>query len=120
MANPTLNFLALTFYIVTGILIAQRLTRGRPAAPGARIGALGMALGAIVLHAAVLYPGLQMGTALNLSVSTAFSLVAWIVAVLYLAASLYRPVDNLGIIVMPLAGLTVLCAWSWPGQHPIP
>src|SRR4051812_17314599 len=112
MANPTLNFLALTFYVVAGVLIARRLTHGQPAAPGARIGTLSLVLGAIVLHAAVLYPGLLLGTALNLSVSTAFSLVAWIVAVLYLAASLYRPVDNLGVIVMPLAGLTVFCTWS--------
>jgi len=119
MANPALNFLAFTFYIVTGLLIARPLTHGRPAAAGAQIGTLALALGAIVLHAAVLYPGLRLEAALNLSLTTAFSLVAWIVAVLYVCASLYRPVDNLGVIVMPLAGLTVLVAWIWPAQHPI-
>ncbi len=119
MANPVTNFLALSFYIITGVLLAQRLAQGRPAVTGARIGMLSLALGAIVLHIAVLYPGLRLDAALNLSLTTAFSLVAWIVAVLYLGTALYRPVDGLGVIVMPLAGLTVLIAWCWPTQHPI-
>src|SRR5256885_2188963 len=120
MANPVTNFLALSFYIITGVLLAQRLAQGRPAVTGARIGMLSLALGAIVLHAAVLYPSLRLEAALNLSLTTAFSLVAWIVAVLYLGAALYRPVDGLGVIIMPLAGLTVLTAWCCPTRHPIP
>src|SRR6185295_4047471 len=119
MANPATNFLALSFYIITGVLLAQRLAQGRPAVTGARIGMLSLALGAIVLHTAVLYPSLRLEAALNLSLTTAFLLVAWIVAVLYLGTALYRPVDGLGVIVMPLAGVTVLIAWWWPTQHPI-
>ncbi len=120
MTNPVPNFLALTFYIVTGILIAQRLAYGRSATAGARIGTLSLVFGAIMLHAAALYPGLRLETGLNLSLTTACSLVAWIVATLYFVASLYRPVDTLGIVVMPLAGVTLLVAWWWPSQHLIP
>ena len=120
MTNPVLNFLALGFYITAGALIALRLGQGQSITRGAKIGMLSLVLGAIVLHAAVLYPALQGEVALNLSLTTAFSLVAWIVAVFYLAASLYRPVDNLGVLVMPLTALTMLAAWSWPGQHLIP
>lgn len=117
MTNPALNFLALTFYLVAGALIAQRLSQGRPAPPGARLGTLSIALGALMLHAAVLYPGLRLEAALNLSLTTAVSLVAWIVAVFYVIASLYRPVDTLGVVIMPLTGATVLTAWGWPAQH---
>ncbi len=117
MANPMLNFLVLALYIATGALIAQRLAFGRTATRGVKVGTLSLVLGAIVLHAAVLYPGLRLETGLNLSLTTAFSLVAWVVVLLYFTASVYRPVDNLGIVVLPLAGLTVLAAWWRPTQH---
>ncbi len=120
MTNPLLNFLALGFYLAAGALIAQRLACGQITAGGARLGILSLVTGAIVLHAAVLYPGLRLETGLNLSLTTAYSLVAWIVAVLYLFAFLYRPVDNLGIVVLPLAGLAVLTAWQWPAQQLLP
>lgn len=114
-----LNFLALTLYLAAGILIAQRLISGRPATYGAKLGTLSLAFGAAILHAAVLYSGLQLDAGLNLALTAAFSLVAWIVAVLFIAVSLFRPLDSLGILVMPYAGLTVLATWWWPTQHPI-
>jgi ABC-type uncharacterized transport system permease subunit len=121
MTNPALNFLALALYVAVGALLGNRLARGAPAAaPGARIGTFGLALGAIVLHAALLYPELRTEAGLNLALTTAFSLVAWVVAVLWLAASLFRPVDNLGIVAMPLAGLLLLVAWRWPSQIVMP
>lgn len=120
MANPALNFLALAFYLAAGILIAHRLARGQVAGGGARLGTLGLAAGALILHAAVLYPGLRPDAGLNLSLTAAFSLVAWIVAAMYVAVALLRPLDNLGILVMPLAALTMLTAWLWPAQQLIP
>lgn len=120
MANPALNFLALALYLATGALIAHRLVSGRIVSTGAKIGTLGLAAGALVLHAALLQPGLRVDAGLNLSLTAAFSLVAWIVAALYVSAALCRPLDSLGIIIMPLAGLTVLAAWLWPAQQLIP
>jgi ABC-type uncharacterized transport system permease subunit len=119
MTNPAPNFLALTFYIAAGLLLILRLTRAKPVGAIDKIGVLSLAASAIVLHAVVLFPDLRLESALNLSLTAAFSLVAWIVAVLYLLASLYRPVDSLGILVMPLAGLIVWVTSSWPTQHPI-
>jgi ABC-type uncharacterized transport system permease subunit len=55
-----------------------------------------------------------------LSLTAAFSLVAWIVVSLYVIAAIYRPLDSLGVLVTPLAGLTVLAAWWWPAQNLIP
>jgi ABC-type uncharacterized transport system permease subunit len=120
MANPALNFLAPALYLVTGFLIAQRLASGRPPGRGAKLGTLALALGAVILHAALLFSGLHLDAGLNLSLTAAFSLVAWIVAVLFIAVSSFRPLDSLGALVMPLAGLTILVAWWFPAQQPIP
>jgi ABC-type uncharacterized transport system permease subunit len=120
MTNPVLNFLALALYVSVGALLAQRLVRDHDGARGARFGVLALGLGAVTLHAAMLYPALQIEGGLNLSLTTAFSLAAWVVAVLYLLASALRPVDYLGILVMPLAGLILLAEWLWPRQAPMP
>lgn len=117
MTNPVLNFLALAFYFASAMLIAQRLAVGHTASFGSKIGTFSLTLGAIALHATILYPGFFYGTGVNLSLTAAFSLVAWIVAVLFLLVSLFRPLDTLAILIMPLAGLTVLAAWVWPTQN---
>jgi ABC-type uncharacterized transport system permease subunit len=120
MTNPVINFLALALYVAVGALLAQRLVSGHDgAARGARFGVLALGLGAVTLHAAMLYPALQIDGGLNLSLTTAFSLAAWVVAILYILASVLRPVDYLGILIMPLAGLILLAEWLWPGVLPI-
>ena len=120
MSDSVMNFLALALYFVAGFLLAQRLLRGQFVTGGVRIGILSLALGAIVLHATLLHVVLWTGTGVNLALTPAFSLVAWVVASLYLVTSLIRPVDNLGVLVMPIAGLTVLIEWLWPGQMSLP
>lgn len=116
MTNPVMNILALALYFIAGGLLSQRLMRGEVVTGGVKIGIFSLGLGAVVLHAALLYTGLWTTSGLNLALTPAFSLVAWVVAVLYLATSLIRPVDNLGALIMPVAGLTLLLEWLWPGQ----
>jgi ABC-type uncharacterized transport system permease subunit len=38
--------------------------------------------------------------------------------VLFLVTALYKPIANLGIVVMPFTGLAVLASWLWP-RHPV-
>lgn len=120
MTNPVMNFLALALYFIVGILLGLRLMRGEAVAGSAKIGILSLGLGAVVLHAALLHTSLWTETGLNLALTPAFSLVALVVATLYLITSLLRPVDNLGVLVMPVAGLTVLIEWLWPGRMSLP
>lgn len=110
MTNPITNFLALALYFITGGLLWSRLIRGETVTGKIKISVFLIAAGAIVLHALVLYGSM------TLAITGAFSLVAWVIAWLYLFASLWRPLDNLGVIVMPLAALTILVEWLWPGQ----
>src|SRR3989344_7870216 len=120
MTNPAINFLALALYFIAGAFLGLRLVRGQVVTGGLKIGIFSLGLGAVVLHAALLYTGLWTDSGLNLALTPAFSLIAWVVAVLYLATSLVRPVDNLGVFIMPIAGLMLLVEWLWPGQMSLP
>lgn len=120
MIHPLVNFLALALYVSVGALLGHRLARRRGAAAGGvKIGLWSLGLGAVLLHAAILYPALSLEGGLNLALTTAISFATWVVAILYLLVSAWRPIDNLGILIMPLAGLTLLAEWLWPGQAPI-
>jgi ABC-type uncharacterized transport system permease subunit len=76
-----------------------------------------LATGAIMLHAAILYTGLLRDNALDLGLTNAVSLVAWVVALTYLISALSRPIESLGVFIMPLAALTLLLEWLWPIGH---
>lgn len=119
MTNPLWNFLAIALYLAGGIWLAARLIRGETFSGTARRVLLAIGVGAIALHALVLYAGPHPTHGLNLSLTGAFSLVAWVVALLYLLVSLSRPVDNLGAVILPLAALTILLEWLRPVQLPV-
>lgn len=120
MTTTNINFLTIALYFSVGALLTLRLARGQVAVGYNRVGIFALGLGAVMLHAALLYFGLRLDSGLNLALTPAFSLVAWVVAVLYLLSSLSRPVDNLGILVMPVAGLLVFFEWLWPGRMTLP
>lgn len=115
MTHHTTSFLTVALYFVVGGLLALRLMRGQIVSGPAKIGIVSLGLGAVVLHTALLYAVLWTGSGINLALTPAFSLVSWVVACLYLVTSLLRPVDNLGVFIMPVAGLTVLIERLWPG-----
>lgn len=116
MTNSVLPLLAIALYGGVGALLWRGQRHGG-AQGAARIGIFALAVGAIVLHGALLYNGLLQPHALNLGLSQAISLVAWVVAALFLMAALTRPVESLGVIIMPGTGLTIVLAWLWPSQH---
>ncbi len=120
MTNSAVNFLALALYLCVGLLLGLRLARGETITGGVKIGIFSLGLGAIILHAVLLYSVLWRDGGVNLALTPAFSLVAWVVAVLYLYTSISRPVDNLGILIMPFTGLMLFVEWLWPGQMALP
>jgi ABC-type uncharacterized transport system permease subunit len=119
MTNSALNFLAVVFYLVAAAVLLRRLARGEAPTRLHRALTLGAGVAAVALHGIVLYAGPQPAGGINLSVTGAFALVAWLVACLYLLVSLWRPIDNLGVVVMPVAALTVLIEWLRPIQVPV-
>lgn len=117
MKEFLINCLAVGSYALVSIVLWQRLLHGKALTGTTRKVILSLALVAIALHALALYLGLRVDDGLNLAFTNAISSVTWAVAVLFLIAALYRPIANLGVVIMPLAGLAVLIAWVWPGRH---
>jgi ABC-type uncharacterized transport system permease subunit len=80
---------------------------------------LGLILGFIglALHGLVLYADLFIEGGLNLSFFNAVSLAAWTVAGLLLISALTKPVENLAILALPIAAITVLLELRFPGSR---
>ncbi len=117
MNTAFMNLLAMALYVSAGLLLWRDLRLGARASGGARLGIFSLAAGALILHAAVLYAGLLRDDALNLGLTNAVSLVAWVVALIYLLSTIRRPIESLGVFILPFAALTMLVEWLFPIGH---
>ena len=116
MNTIIVGFIAITRYCATGFMLAFLLyKRGRVPIRRGQLIALGMT--ATILHAFVLHGSLFSGQGLNLSFFNAFSLFSWLIALLVLVTSLSKPIENLGIMVFPMAALSIALAMLFPSQH---
>ena len=116
MTLALLSIPAAALYLSAAVLLWRGLRSGGPLQGGARTGLFALAAGALVLHAALLYGDL-FHTGLNLGLTSAASLVAWAVALLFLAAVLFQPIESLGVLILPVAAATLLLEWLWPTRH---
>ncbi|MCW8929176.1 MAG: cytochrome c biogenesis protein CcsA [Gammaproteobacteria bacterium] len=71
---------------------------------------------ALILHVIVLFSDTITTNGLNPSFVNSFSLISWLVVLLYLIAELRKPVETLGVLIFPTAGLAVLLQLFWPGE----
>ncbi|HEX5340807.1 MAG TPA: cytochrome c biogenesis protein CcsA [Gammaproteobacteria bacterium] len=110
--------LALILYLLAAATLLLRLTRKGPGIVHAGRGFIGSAgLAAILLHSIALYALIFMPRGMNLGFFNTTSLVGWLVAVIALA-SLARPkFENLGLLLFPLAGISILLAELYPGDR---
>lgn len=96
---------AVLLYFAAGAFAANSL-RQTPTVAVGRAKAMVLPAIAVALHAAFLYATTIAG-GLNLSLPHALSLVACVVALLLLVASWRQPLQTLGALIMPLAGLSL-------------
>ena len=112
--------LAIILYLITSAALTLRLTRGQDALHLPRGTVLAMGFGAVILHAAMLYPELFTGAGLNLGFFNAASLIALLTVLVLLLASFKQPLETLGIPLLPIAATTVGLAILYRGkQHTI-
>ena len=75
---------------------------------------------ALMLHGFALSQVMLNEQGINIGFFNAISFVAWCVVLIYLIASLFRPIANLGIAILPIAGITVLLDMGFSSTHLLP
>lgn len=103
-------------YLTAGFLLVGRLARGAEATTKSKYLPISLGLIAAALHSFVLYDAIFTDTGLNLAFFNVLSLVMDLVAVLLLISAIYRPVENLGIALLPMAGIAGLLHWGLGGD----
>jgi len=103
-------------YLAVSALLWRTLLSGSAGYKSVRPALLTLAAGGLVLHGALLYGDLFAGN-LHLGLTNAAALVAWAVCLLWLLAVLRQPVESLGVVILPLAALTLLVEWLWPSRQ---
>ena len=103
-----ISLIAILLYLVSGVLLVFRLGKGSSASVAGKGAILALAGGAIILHAALLHQRLLIENGINLGFFNAASLIGWLVALLLVLSALTKPVENLGIALLPLAMVQAL------------
>lgn len=116
MTTTLLSVAALVLYLAATSPVAAGLFR--EPLPRPRVKALVFAFGvvALLLHTVVLWQQMVTATGLNFGFFNALSLVAWVIVVLLLAVLPKRPVENLGLLAMPMAALAVALSASFQSE----
>lgn len=113
MLTPMLNLTASAFYLSAGGLLAKDLYHPDKPKPR-RLYIFGLSAVAIILHAVSLFS--TISPQMTLGFTTATSLIAWVIATLFVVTALARPIENLGVLVLPAAAIAMLAAWLWPSD----
>ena len=117
MYTHIIGILAIALYLTSSLLLALRLVRRELPMPFTRTVIIIIGLVAVILHGWVLYPSLETATGLSLGFFNAASLIGWLAALLLLTFSLQRPMENLGIALLPMAALTLALMFAFPSNH---
>ena len=111
------GLLAIALYLLASALLTVKLARGTVDAGCQRRQTLMIGLGAILIHGGLLYPAIFTPTGLNLGIFYAASLVALTTALLLILAAFLEPVENLGIVVFPVAAASIGLILMFPESH---
>lgn len=117
MQNLTIGLTAILLYLVTGCLIGLRLAKGNAAAEWPKSWLVGLGIAAIVLHSVLLHQQIVVPGGMNLGFFNALSLASWLVALVLVLAAMVQPVENLGIVVLPVAAAAIGLAVVFPSDN---
>lgn len=111
-------FVAVALYLASGGLLARRLAQGNAnASASPKTLLLGLGLLAVILHSVVLHYSLVTDGGLNLGFYNAISLLLWFIALLLIIASFKSPIENIGVVILPLAALALILERVLPSDH---
>jgi len=103
-------------YMASGAWLISNLFNAKiiPDTPNKSILAIGFL--ALLLHVVILFSDTITPHGLNPSFVNSFSLVSWLVVLLYLVAELRRPVETLGVLIFPTAAIAIFVQLFWPSE----
>jgi ABC-type uncharacterized transport system permease subunit len=99
---------AVVLYITAGVMLGRRLAHGGFGRLPPKTVAMAFAGVAVLVHAAVLYSDLFTTHGLNMGFFNSLSLAGWLVAAMVLLLTFRKPVESLGIALLPFAAVTLV------------
>ncbi|WP_455218878.1 cytochrome C assembly family protein [Kaarinaea lacus] len=121
ISTTVISSATIALYLLTGILLAIRLFGRKETQPDSLLykknGLLVLGLFAVILHAIVLYNTLFVADGLDMGFFNAGSLILWLIALTIMLGAIANPVENLGILLLPLAGLSILFSMLFTAEH---
>ena len=115
-----LTVVAATLYFAGGVVFALRLFAGARTQAIPRGLGIGLGFAAVLLHLWILFETLHTSAGVNFGFFNAVSFAAWIIVLILLLSSLRKPLENLGIVLLPFAGLTLIMVLAFPTVHILP
>jgi ABC-type uncharacterized transport system permease subunit len=107
MSHIILALSAILFYLAaTGAIGARLFSPDESWVPSRQV-ALALAFVGLILHTLLIWHGVFNHIEVNLGFFNALALTSWTVITLLLASSLTKPVENLGLILLPVAAVTL-------------
>jgi ABC-type uncharacterized transport system permease subunit len=117
MSTTIAAFLTIACYAAAGLFIGIRLFWNQGSEKPSRNTGIGLGLVGVILHTSVLSQNILMDSGINLGFFNAISLVMWIILLLLMSSSLTKPVENLGIVLLPMGILAVALELYYPTTH---
>ncbi len=115
--NAVIGGLAALLYLLAGGWLTFRLARAGGGNVGPKRGPLALGWSAAILHATILAQTVFQPVGLNLGFFNALSFTGWLIAAVLLAVSWVRPVENLGIVVLPFSALMLVFGLLFPAER---
>ena len=114
MSHALIAAAAVLLYLASTIAIGLRLFRADGPWVPPRTAAIWLGFGGLALHTWLVYEGIFSHPGLNLGFFNALALTSWTVVTLLLFSSLTKPVENLGLFLLPMAAFTLYLDARYP------
>lgn len=117
MLITVLGGLAALLYLLTGGLLGVRLSRVGSGKSWSKTRLVILGFSAVLLHAFILTQNIILPEGINLGFFNALSLSGWLIALVLLVSAIFRPVENLGIFLLPFSAVTVILALAFSSDR---
>lgn len=117
MSSQIPSILAIIFYLLAGGLVAARLFGRGSLSNVSKTTIITLGMVALLLHGQLLYQSILSQKGINLGIFNAFSLVCWLIVLMLIITAIRKPIENLGIVLFPLAALSIILEINLPSNR---